>query len=347
MKSTMRPSETPTGTRWLSNFTPEDRPAASLLVNSLHFVSADMFRVELVTFLAERLASGEIERPAALFSVKPTRPHDVMFEKEPESPAVSGGSSALDVVTPTVWSGAGEAGSEYLVQNILRDVRRLSPGTVFDRATSLEYLRSKRVRSLVFVGDYSGSGEEACKYAAAWARNCHIRSWRSLHLVNIHLVLFAASSFGLGKIRRSGYIDHVWPALYGVDFAAAHWADSERQAIRDLCVRYAHHPHEAWGRSSSGGLFVLPHTVPNNLPVILRQTKGPATGGHRPWAPLFRGRIFPVELQAELSGYRPQYDLNKVLAELGQLRLARARPKHGQERKAADAMLAPMPRSLS
>ncbi|SMF70807.1 hypothetical protein [Streptomyces sp. Amel2xC10] len=303
-----RPSETRRGIEWLKNFAPGDVEAAQLLLNSLCFVSETMFRQELLARLHTVLTDGHIETPAALYSVQSYDPPGTMFH---------------DHVTPVVSSASG-MGSELVVQNILGATRRsLVPRVDIRDAADLCTLRQRRVRSLVFVSDQAGSGRESEEYARTWLRNKTIRSWKSLKLVKLYLVLFTASASGLRRLRNSGLYDGIWVVRHGMDFASAQWNDAERSRIRTLCEKYARREGEGLGWEGSQGLAVFEHTVPNNLPPILRQRRGPS---RRPdgWAPFFQHRTAPPDLMQELVGYAPEHDRARGLRALGQQRLAHA-----------------------
>ncbi|AYV31117.1 hypothetical protein EES41_30760 [Streptomyces sp. ADI95-16] len=311
-----RPSETRQGIEWLTNFAPGDTAAAQLLLNSLHVVSETTFRQELSEQLRSTLTT-DANVPAALYSVRSCRPTDTMF---------------IGDVSPLVSSGDG-GGSELIVQNILRPTERsLDTAVVARSATTIDVLRARRVRSLVFVSDYAGSGEECLAYARAWLRNATIRSWRSLKLVRLHLMLFASTTAGLRRIRSSGLYDQVSVIHHGMDFASMQWSRQEAERVSELCVEYARRPEEGLGWSRSGGLLVFEHTVPNNLPAILRQTKGRTRRPDGQWAPFFMNRVVPPGLMRELVGYRPEYDPLLGLRAVGQVRLARAGEHHTRAR---------------
>ncbi|MGA5187668.1 phosphoribosyltransferase-like protein [Streptomyces griseoincarnatus] len=311
-----RPSETRRGIEWLKNFAPGDDEAAQLLLNSLWFISETTFRQELSARLQTVLTDGHVKTPAALFSVQSYGPPGGTMFHEPVTPLVSSSNSM---------------GSELVVQNIIGATHLSLPNSVVSRgATDLAKLRQRRVRSLVFVSDQAGSGRECLEYTRTWLRNKTIRSWRSLRLIKLYLVVFAASTSGLRRLRNSGLYDGIWMVRHGMDFASAQWTEAQRRKVRSLCERYERRVGEGLGWEGSGGLAVFEHTVPNNLPSILRQTKGPS---RRPdgWAPLFSNRSAPPDLMRELSGYAPKHDPVQGLRALGQQRLARAdemRPRY-------------------
>jgi hypothetical protein len=325
------------GTAWLSNFSDDDQRTAKKLVDSLYVVSSSTFERELTDYIKVQLELDEIRRPAVLLSVKRVGHHDVMFE--PLDKARSRRTRDA-VLTPTISNEESDAGSEFRVQNLLRNIRNRFPGhDVLDGAASVDFLRDRRIRSLVYVTDYAGSGAEAVKYAAAWVRNRHIRSWRSFRYTRIHLIMFAASPAAMSAVRQCGFVDDVWPVHYAADFASAEWSEDERKNVIDLCERYAGRSAGSLGYSGSAGLFVMQHTVPNNLPRILWQIRGPRAKTGTAWSSLFPRRIFPVQLQKELVDYRPEHNIVHVLRDIGRPELARARMIRGLDRDALDVML--------
>lgn len=310
----LRPSQTTQGRAWLSNFRPDDAPAAQQLIDSLHFFSSTTFRQGLTKHLHSVLTrAAPEERPAALYSVHSSDASGTMFN---------------DCLEPLVPSAGG---SELLVQNIVRATEREFDATVVSKqTTSLELLKDRRVRRLVFLSDYAGSGDEAINYARTWLRNPTIRSWRSLKLVQLHLVLFAASTTALKRLKAGSWYDGVHVLHYGMDFPSAGWEQSEREHIRTACSTYAPSRNTARGWGDSEGLVVFEHTIPNNLPMIVRQTKGRSPYGK--WVPFFRHRTAPQELMQSLSDYRPDFDRQRRLRAIRQPRLAAASQLQTMER---------------
>jgi hypothetical protein len=310
----LRPSQTPQGVDWLSNFRPEDTPAAEQLIDSLNFFSSTTFRQGLSRHLQTVLTDTDLGGgPAALYSVRSVEGNETMFTGQQE-PIVSG-----------------LGGSELIVQNIVRATEQAMDNSIVSRRTwSLELLRNRRVRQLVFVSDYAGSGDEAVRYAKSWLRHPTIRSWRSLKLVQLHLVLFAASAASYARLTASPWYDGVHVLHYGMDFSSADWAQSECDRIRSVCSAYAPSRKAAHGWGGSEGLVVFDHTIPNNLPMILHQSKGRSPYGR--WIPFFRHRSASHELMQSLADYRPDFDRQRRLRALGQPRLAAASQLRKTER---------------
>jgi hypothetical protein len=204
---------------------------------------------------------------------------------------------------------AGTPGSEGLIGNIIREVVGRKPN--HDRAAmyvSLDQLRRRNVRSLLLVDDYSGSGDQLIKYVDSWAESPTIKSWLSYGFLRIHVLVLAASRNALERLHRHQFLTGVRYLEQAGNFDSAIWMDEERASIEDLCVRYAGKPGSALGYRGERGLLVLHHTVPNNLPGILWETKN-----RKPdWVPLFGGRVLTPEMQIELDDYRLETDPRRI-----------------------------------
>lgn len=213
-------------------------------------------------------------------------------------------------------------GSEGLVGNIIRDTIGRRPK--FDRFSSydsLDRLRRHKVRTLLLVDDYSGTGDQIVKYVEAWMRHPTIRSWHSYGLVRVHILLLAASAQAQKRLEDHRFVADVRYLERGLGFDTAPWTHQEREMVEALCQRYAHKPELALGYGETRGLLALHHTVPNNLPHILWQTKCPRLPD---WKPLFANRVMSPKLQEEIGNYRLESDPKRITAIIRQERLGAA-----------------------
>ncbi|MEU6972408.1 hypothetical protein AB0A71_32745 [Kitasatospora aureofaciens] len=287
------------GRAWLDNFQPEERGIAALLLNSLRIVSSTEFRAQLTRGLIETVS--QLPQPVALYPVRAIR-------KEESEPSGISPRRTLP-------------GSHAIVANIIRDILESPPGSARIYAEEqLEALREKQVRSILLVDDYSGSGTIALRCGGAWLRNPTIRSWKSYKFIGIHYFAFAVSGTAEQRIRKASIFDSVRYAEYGLDFDAARWTENEKSDVEVLCKKYAQTPSVALGLRKSRGLFVVQHTVPNNLPMIIWQRTG---RDGAPWAPFFKNRRMSPAQQLYISGYSPKVDFSELAEEIGQRRLAR------------------------
>lgn len=309
----MRPSQTSAGRAWLANFSAPDVPAATVLLDSLRFVSLSTMRNGLKARLEELEAGGEIRTPTLVLPERKLTDLGVASARRESAVAFQDFQPGAPIsITP---------GSDGFVAGILRDFApagRSGPDTpwIAPNAT-LDQLRDRRCRSIVLVTDYIGSGDQVMTLAAALARHPTVRSWRSLHLIDVRVLAFAANPKALTRLEASKAIDGVWSIEGAPTFATATWAPAVHDSIVDLC-RTECRTKATWalGYRDSSGLFVTERGAPNNLPAIFWQ----ATAG---WCPLFPRRTVPAEFAQELPGYRPSEPLSELAERVGQLRLGR------------------------
>lgn len=193
--------------------------------------------------------------------------------------------------------------------HLAREVaRRFEPERVLKQDAknpiTLESLHAARVRTLIFITDYIGSGKQVVDYVSAWRRNPRIRSWMSFGWTKMLVISFAASAVGRTVVQS---IPHA-PELDVVEIAPsvdapAEWA--QQRDIVDLCMNYARRADltDALGFAESGGLFASSLSVPNNLPAILWKE---APGR---WMPFFAGRTMSSELASAIGDFTPERDL--------------------------------------
>lgn len=281
----------------MAQFLPAERPAASRLVDALDFVSATRFRIELAG-LVDRVLDT-VQRPAALYPVWEQMPPPT---NELQAAGLAEG-----------------AGSESIVRNVLRDVARAHhPGVVLE--PSLQLLRSDRFRSVVFVDDFSGSGNKTASAVERWLSHPTIRSWQSFGwlqpVVVVHTVSRQAAALLKKRLPRVT-VEYQWAAR---EFEDAHWTVDELNEVRDLCRRYAKSKKYWFGYGESGLLTVFQHTAPNNLPMVLWQRPNRSFK----WSPFFsHGQVSAVQAE-ELADYVPSREPGAVASSLGERRIAAA-----------------------
>ena len=309
-----RLSHTELGQGWIRNFAPPDHATATVLLDSLRIVSYGEFRSRLISVLTEEISQNFA--PTCLYQVRAPR----LQTRETDGWRWTSVIPEPDVDRPL----AGKEGSELTVGNIVRDVRTdlQARQMKVSNYLSLAKLRSNRVRRIVLVDDYAGSGDAALRCISAWRHNPTIRSWTSLGLLRISYVAFAISPTALDRIdralQRSGGTASC--AEIGRDFTSADWTSSQYDNVVRLCQRYARKADEALGWSETASLLLLPHSTSNNLPAVFTQTKG--RHGQQ-WLPI-AARRSRAQRSPEVAdqSYLPHVSLSRAAARTNQLRLS-------------------------
>jgi hypothetical protein len=291
----VRPSESTAGQAWLTNFHSVERPAATVLIDSLRFVS---FR---------RLWAGLLDL------VRGLDPAFAPFVAYPERSLADGEFVAWadfhpgrDLPLP--------AGSDAFVAMVLKELTAANTPGMLHPDAALNELCATKCRSVIILTDNMVTGHQVEAFARAIARNPTLRSWRSYGLVSIRVAAYIASPAAIELLEGSRYIDsvnyvEVLPTLFNAPLA-----DEEREAALDLCRRYGQTPKLGYAKSAA--LFVSERRAPDNMPsVFLRQGSG--------WNPLFPDRSVPASFAEEVGEHRPAEALPDVAARLGQLRLGR------------------------
>jgi hypothetical protein len=313
------PSGSDRGRLWLTNFAPLDRPYAKLLLDSMVVSGPQQMRPSIRRRLAALFDDQIIGFPALLLVARKLGEFDQSTRHEFSS------SRKLKTAYLDFHPGTSlpvTPGSEGFLGNVVSDLAGSKPGddaSWLHPASSLQQLRDAKCRSIILISDYSGSGRQITQYARALARNATLRSWHSGRVVKVYAVAFAASEIAIRNVDRETYLESFTFEMVALSFSSASWSDAERQIIHRLCEEYAFADRrsEALGYRNSKGLFATDSTVPNNLPVILRQT---GNG----WRPFFDERVMPPELLSSIVGYAPEARRDVILTGLRQPRLLEA-----------------------
>lgn len=302
-------SESTRGKRWVGNFPPVHRAHAELLLNSVRFASLDDIRWGLTNGIEELLASGSIEFPVLLLANRDVgemrlpdgfHEHTVFETFQPYGPLL------------------GLPGSEGLVSTVVRDAIKKWPTQLLEAASaeSLDSLRNRRLRTIVVVTDYVGSGKQVRDFVATLRRSRRLRSWRSFGWLKVVVLTYAAAEGVDVALQPASFIDRVHVVERANTFASAGWSKEDKTAIEALCLDYGGGRADALGYLGSRGLFASALTIPNNLPYVLRRLG-------QGWKPLFEGRQVPNDL-VSVGGYAPpSIGIREVLVGLHQERAAR------------------------
>lgn len=302
----MQPSETERGRRWLSNFERNDRPFANLLLDNLYFVNQDELRSGL-QLLIEGLVT-KISAPIALIPVRQLAPGQSYYK-----------SSNRNARAPLLLSSS-FPGSEAIIANIAGALRRRGKNAgPFVASPSLKNLRDARARTILFIDDFSGSGNRLITFQQQYRDHPTIRSWESYGLITYHTATYAMTRVAYDRLSKTFGSDHVHVVRMCPTLSQQDWTSDELRNVERICREYTLRSDFALGYDDSRGLMAFSHSAPNNLPAILWQ---PHFRAH--WNPFFVDRAVPSELMPLFEEEESTYEMRLAssLHHLGQSRLA-------------------------
>jgi hypothetical protein len=135
----------------------------------------------------------------------------------------------------------------------------------------------------VVLDDVIGSGGRAIKFVRWLYRSPTIKSWVSLRWVRFVIIAYACSSVGRAAVAREKLIGSGAIRInQALSYGRERWSRAEREAIEDLCDRYAdrtRHPDWGLGYKSAFTCILLPHKCPNTNPAILWSDDGARWSG--------------------------------------------------------------------
>ena len=275
-------STTHNGKEWLKNFDSSDRETASLLIDSLMLVGASEFSSRInrqLRKIAEQAA--EKNQAIALYSereIKKDKNHEVpaFFPNSEEGRAIGKGIPPVEV-DPLKQ----DVGSEGIVAALITKFCKAHQKTCLSHPGP-DDLRKNKVRRIVIVTDFIGSGNRLYEMLDAFAKVATIQSWISYNLLSFHIVSYSATEFGIESLRRHSLRPEIFvhiscPVIDEV------FEGADLGAVKLLCKKYPQKAKSPFGFNSTGSLIAFSHGIPNNAPLILHSSiKG--------WKPLFEGR---------------------------------------------------------
>lgn len=261
---------------WLSNFTVPEQDTAALLVNSLKLVSATDLRRELGA-----LVKGLIETLPSPVAAIPSR--EVPEEESAHGEGRDGDYALFEPSLP---------GSEAVIASIITGIRRShSASELMVDHFDLPTLRDRKVRSILLVDDFSGSGKRLLDFDKALRRHPTIRSWASSRHIRFHVALYSATASAAALLCRrfgAGQVHIVRPCP---TFATQAWSPEQLADVEAFCVAYTPRTRKnmALGFRQTRALIAFEQTAPNNLPYVLWRVDDE-------WKSLFEGKSVPGDL---------------------------------------------------
>jgi len=315
--SPTRPSETQSGIAFVDKFKLPDQSVARLLVDSLEIHNFSNILNALRDEVLRNVRLEE-ESPAVLIPVRSKEDlPDIQEDVE-------------HVAYKTFLPGQGFSsmpGSEGEIGSIIATLTGQEPARFLPPTVGIDEIRDLKVRNIVLLTDYCGSGTQALRFARMFLRNSRVASWVSSGHLKLRVQSYASSSSAVDLFAREKGV-HFSTLVAAKSGPATSWSDAQAAAIRTLCLEYAEQDlqEEALGYKDSFGLYLSSFRVPNNLPQILIRSEGP-------WPGLFPARRVPSEFSQELSSYVPTSSVSQVLRNIGESELARFVDQAGRPRR--------------
>lgn len=276
---------------WLKNFDEADRQMATKLVDALMLVSANEFDSKIVRMLSELEGDARLNKECiALYSEREMTAHEY-DEVPPFFPEAEFGRATGAGVQPVVADPKSQSiGSEGIVATLISKFCAAHRDTALSHPGPNE-LREHRVRKIVLVTDFIGSGRRITRMLDAFWKVATIRSWASYKLIALEVVCYSATEWGQSavklhptkpKVRTFAACPTLREAFKGPDL----------REIEELCRKYPKKSSYWMGFGSMGSLIAFSHGIPNNAPQIFHSS---CSG----WRPLFVGRSTQM---ADLNG---------------------------------------------
>jgi len=274
----MQLEETQEAREWLRNFELVDREIARQILRSVHLVSSSTFERGLhqqLSILEKRLNGAN----AALFAVEEPPPKIYHEGQERRLPGSSAGR----------------------VKHLLEGFARQS-GPAISVHPTVASMKAQRIRNIVLVDDYVGSGERLLKY---WRTvvSPSVKSWISYGWTTLWLVTYANAKKGLRRVVGSLPLrpDHVLTVL-----PAERLLKDLPEPFRLVAAKYGAKTQSGWrGYGGVGSLLVFQHGCPNNALSILWSKRGR-------FKPLFPGRGVPAALHGCFDSWSPLEDAESL-----------------------------------
>lgn len=279
---------------WLDQFNnrPEDRNLAEQLIAEFRYVSNVDLASDLSILLERELHRGEYSalyverelqitrsgRPAKMYREAKVR----RLRGRKKALRATGAAQAV-VKSPTNIQQ--QVGSEGVIAQQLTQLCRSHPGR-FLLHPSAEQIRSKKVRHMVIVTDFLGTGNRIQRMLDSLWQVRSVRSWFSGKFIRIWVVCYSSTPDGLANVQNHPSRPRVVQVLPCPTIENA-FDDQQAVALKNLCCQYGQFHNRPLGYGDVGALIAFEHGCPNNAPAIFIET----SSSHKaPWQPLFEKR---------------------------------------------------------
>lgn len=162
-----------------------------------------------------------------------------------------------------------DVGSEGEMMHFVRNFCRANKG--FLSHPSIDKIRKNKVRTVVFLDDFIGTGNRLFQFSKWFYQDRTIKSWISLKYMKIIAVAYASTSIGLEKVKKRPEIFDVIYSLY-VSSGRTHWTQNEKKDYELFCKANYYGPlqknYTPLGFKNTFSLLLFESGMPNNNPLV-------------------------------------------------------------------------------
>lgn len=263
---------------WLAQFETEDAKLAAHLADSFLVVGRDEFAGSIFDEFDRVYNSQGLEAPPlALYAERPLKK---VFGNVPAYfPRSRGGRASGPGVQPVIADARNqEVGSEAIIANLITSYTRSKPSAALSHPGPSK-LREAKVRTIVIVTDFIGSGDRILRNLESFALVKTLQSWRSYGLIKFVVIAYSGTKSGIRAVKGH----RLRPLTYlisGCPTIKSEFRGKERNAIMALCAKYPPKHTRGLGWGGTGAMIAFAHGVPNNVPALFHSSKNG-------WQPLF------------------------------------------------------------
>lgn len=295
-------SESASARRWIGQFDAVDQAEARSLIDRLELfnesqiaeaISRQLEAIDTVPGRVALYAEREIAEKTAF-------PVETYRDAQNNSHERAVANASFKPVSPR--RGATRVGSEGWMAFLISQAIKANPRFV-NHPSPCQYLssnKSNRIRKVVIVTDFIGSGDRIWTMLDKFWRVPTFAAWWSRGYIRFHIVAATGTSVGIARIKShpckaTVRVGNVVPTLTGPQPKA--WAS----VWLELAKRYGKNHSTPLGHKNTAALVAFDYGMPNNVPAILGEK-------FKRWKPFYKGRA-PHDL-------RPFFGLPPTMTDL-------------------------------
>lgn len=278
---------------WLEQFgrDSKDQSLANLMLEKFRYVSnqdlrGDISQLLLTSIPKNQVAAIYIERELQTTRNKnPIKMYrEIKIKKSGIRKKALRATGAAQAVVKSSRNDRQTVGSEGILANHMSQLCSQNSKR-FILHPSAELIRTEKIRHVVIVTDFIGSGNRIQRMLTSLWQVRSIRSWHSGRFIKFSIYCYSGTKAGIAKVERhrtKPKIQMVLPCPTLKDS----FNNEVAQTLRDLCVKYSPGKNPL-GYDDCGALIAFEHGCPNNLPGIFIEKSSRVK---KPWQPLFEKR---------------------------------------------------------